>query len=109
MKQVIKGEIYYADLGIGKGSEQNGVRPVIIIQNDHENKFSSTTIIAPITGQFKKFDKTHIILDCLKKKSNVLLEQMRVVDKIRLKDYICKVDDKTMIEINRKILITLGI
>lgn len=106
---MVRGEIYYADLGSGKGSEQSGVRPVIVIQNDHENKFSPTTIIAPITSIQKKFDKTHVTIECLRETSYILLEQMRVIDKTRMKKYICKADSMVMADVDRKILITLGI
>ncbi|WP_057578339.1 type II toxin-antitoxin system PemK/MazF family toxin [Paraclostridium sordellii] len=105
MKKILRGCIYYADLEEGKGSEQSGKRPVIIIQNDFGNSHSPTTIIAVITSQTNKRKlPTHIPLSkenfkFLDKDSIVMCEQIRTIDKSRLIEYKGKVDDYTMMEI----------
>jgi mRNA interferase MazF len=107
---ILKGEIYYADLDGALGSEQSGTRPVLVIQNDIGNKFSPTTIIAPITTHEKKLDMpTHVILNdnCgLKQKSIVMLEQIRTIDKSRLKEKIGQCDRRTLINVNKAIKIS---
>lgn len=108
-----RGEIYFADLSPVVGSEQGGVRPVLVIQNDVGNKYSPTVIVSAITSQLSKAKlPTHIELSCqecdLPKNSVVLLEQIRTLDKRRLKEKITIIDDKKMKEINRAILISLG-
>lgn len=105
-----RGEIYYADLSPTKGSEQGGLRPVLIIQNDVGNKYSPTTIIAPLTSQMgKKPLPTHVILDnWVGTKSVILLEQVRVIDKSRLeKKPIYRLDD--MREVDKALMISLGL
>jgi mRNA interferase MazF len=107
---VKKGEIYYADLSLNIGSEQGGVRPVIIIQNDIGNFYSPTTIVAPITSRFKKnMMPTHIRIksDCLPKKSIVMLEQIRTIDKSRLTEKVGEVNKTTLAKINRGLCISL--
>ena len=87
MKEIKRGEIYSADFGVGFGSEQGGVRPVLILQNNTGNKHSPTTIVAAITGRKTKAAlPTHvaIITSGLKTESTVLLEQIRTIDKARL-------------------------
>lgn len=114
MENLIKrGEIYYADLSPVIGSEQGGVRPVLIIQNDVGNKYSPTVIVAAITSQLTKAKiPTHIELSSndynLPKDSVVLLEQIRTIDKRRLKEKISQLDSKKMKSINLAILISLG-
>lgn len=112
-KHVHRGELYYAELSGAVGSEQDGVRPVLIIQNDAGNRNSPTTIIAPLTGKPNKaFLPTHIALDKqggLTEKSLVLLEQIRTVDKSRLLNYIGTVDAKTMAQVDDGIRISFGI
>ena len=93
-----RGDIYYADLRPVVGSEQGGVRPVLIIQNDVGNKHSPTVICAAITSQMHKAKlPTHVELKCkeyaLAKDSVVLLEQLRTIDKKRLKDKVCHLDN----------------
>lgn len=91
MKKIIKGAIFYADLDPTVGSEQKGIRPVVIIQNDIGNKFSPTTIIAPVTTKKDVELPTHIMIkqfDKIRPNSIVMLEQIRVIDKTRLKGYI---------------------
>jgi mRNA interferase MazF len=111
---VKRGDIYYADLSPVVGSEQGGVRPVLIVQNDVGNKFSPTVIAAAITSQTGKTRMpTHIDLACerygLSRDSVVLLEQIRTLDKRRLKDKIGHVDEVTMQRINTAINISFGL
>lgn len=83
---IFKGDVYYADLNPVKGCEQGGVRPVVILQNDIGNKYSSTTIVAPITTGKKSYVPMHVKLkeSFLVKDSTLLLEQIRTIDKQRL-------------------------
>ncbi|MBR4407944.1 MAG: type II toxin-antitoxin system PemK/MazF family toxin [Clostridia bacterium] len=111
--EIKRGEIYYADLSPVVGSEQGGVRPIVVLQNDIGNKFSPTVIVAAITSQINKAKiPTHIELPCeiysLPKDSVVLLEQIRTIDKTRLKQKVSSLDSSKMREINRAILISLG-
>ncbi len=114
MENLIKrGDIYFADLSPVVGSEQGGVRPVLVIQNDVGNKFSPTVIVSAITSQLSKAKlPTHVELSSvqyhLPKDSVVLLEQIRTLDKKRLKDKITVLDERKMKEINRALLISLG-
>ena len=99
--EILRGEIYYADLSPVVGSEQGGVRPVLVIQNDVGNKYSPTVIVAAITSKLSKAKlPTHIELDKdkynLPKDSVVLLEQIRTLDKMRLKEKVSVLDEKTM-------------
>ncbi len=109
---VKRGEVYFADLSPVVGSEQGGVRPVLVIQNDVGNKYSPTIIAAAITSQLSKAKlPTHIELDKidgLPKNSVVLLEQIRTLDKRRLKEKICDISQIKMAEINQALLISLG-
>lgn len=112
--QVERGDIYYADLSPVVGSEQGGLRPVLIIQNDIGNKYSPTVIIAAITSQIQKAKlPTHIELNHnkypLAKDSVVLLEQIRTLDKLRLRDRIGSLDPIAMQKVNVGLLISLGI
>ena len=109
-----RGEIYYADLSPVVGSEQGGVRPVVIIQNDIGNKYSPTVIVAAITSQINKAKlPTHIELSQesygLPKDSVVLLEQVRTLDKHRLKDKIGVLDSEKMKKLENALLISLGL
>lgn len=110
---VKRGEIYFADLSPVVGSEQGGIRPVLVIQNDIGNKYSPTVIVSAITSQLDKAKlPTHIELSSntynLPKNSVVLLEQIRTLDKRRLKERITCIDSQKMREVNRAILISLG-
>ena len=111
---VKRGDIYYADLSPVVGSEQGGIRPVLIIQNDTGNRYSPTVIAAAITSQTGKARlPTHIALpvneSCgLNRDSIILLEQVRTLDKRRLKDRIGQLSPKTMQRVNRALLISLG-
>lgn len=92
-----RGDIYYADLRPVVGSEQGGIRPVIVVQNEAGNRHSSTVIIAAITSKMKRPKlPTHIMLDSsscdIAKDSVILLEQLRTIDKQRLKEKVCHVD-----------------
>ncbi|MCL2798004.1 MAG: type II toxin-antitoxin system PemK/MazF family toxin [Firmicutes bacterium] len=107
-----RGEIYLVDL-CGVGSEQTGPRPAIIIQNDHGNEFSPTTIICPLTAQRKTKLPTHITLtpdDCgIKKDSIVLCEQIRCIDKSRVRKKLGEVHNMQKIEaINQCLLTSMG-
>lgn len=107
-----RGDIYYADLRPVIGSEQGGIRPVLIIQNDVGNKHSPTVIVAAITSKMNKAKlPTHIELSAgiydMDKDSVVLLEQLRTIDKKRLKDRVCHLDNEIMQKINRALKISL--
>lgn len=111
-KNVKRGDIYYADLSPVVGCEQGGIRPVIIIQNDTGNKHCPTVIVAAITSQIKKPLPTHIDLPAkdsnLSTNSTILLEQVRTIDKTRLKNFVGSVTFEKMAEINKAILVSLG-
>lgn len=111
---VKRGEIYFANLEKGIGSEQNGVRPVLILQNDIGNMYSPTTIVALITSINKKMDlpvhvKLHKEVSKLPHDSVILLEQIRTIDKERLLQRVSQLDSKTMALINQRLLISLGV
>ena len=113
IQQVKRGEIYYADLSPVVGSEQGGVRPVLVIQNDVGNKYSPTVIVSAITSQLGKAKlPTHIDLSAekynLPKNSVALLEQIRTLDKRRLKEKVTTLSSEKMREVNKAILISLG-
>ncbi|MDD4210769.1 MAG: type II toxin-antitoxin system PemK/MazF family toxin [Clostridia bacterium] len=108
-----RGELYYADLSPVIGSEQGGVRPVLILQNDIGNKYSPTVIVAAITSQINKAKlPTHIELDAesygLPKDSVILLEQIRTIDKRRLQEHIGMLGIDKMEQVNNAMLISLG-
>ena len=106
-----RGDMFYADLSPVVGSEQGGIRPVLIIQNDVGNKHSPTTIVAPITSKILNLP-THVYLsanDDIKYSSNILLEQIRAVDKSRLKLFVCKLSEKKVKEINKALIISLDL
>ncbi len=111
---VKKGEIYFADLSPVVGSEQGGMRPVLIVQNDVGNKYSPTVIAAAVTSQINKAKlPTHVELSAaghgLSKDSVVLLEQLRTIDKRRLKEKVGRIDEEEMDLINEALTISLGI
>ena len=112
MKEIKRGEIYYANLCPVMGSEQGGIRPVIILQNDTGNKFSPTTIVAAITSKGAKAElPTHvgITVEGLSRKSMVLLEQIRTIDKSRIRDFVGVLDITTMTDIDKAIVVSFGI
>ena len=111
---VKRGDIYYADLSPVVGSEQGGVRPVLIIQNDVGNKYSPTVIAAAITSQREKSKlPTHIEINAqncgLAKNSVVLLEQIRTIDKKRLKERMGMLDENAMYQVNSALSISFGL
>ncbi|MGN0173508.1 MAG: type II toxin-antitoxin system PemK/MazF family toxin [Acutalibacteraceae bacterium] len=111
---VKRGDIYYADLSPVVGSEQGGIRPVLIVQNDVGNKFSPTVIAAAITSQQTKNNlPTHIRINAsvcgLSKDSIVLLEQIRTIDKQRLKEKMGTLDNPTMSGINKALSVSFGL
>ena len=103
-----KGNIYYANLDPVIGSEQDGKRPVVVVQNNVANKHSPTIIIAPITTVIKKiYLPTHIIIyknDFLKKNSTILVEQVRVIDKTRLLTYLGKLTDDQIRKLDKALI-----
>lgn len=108
-----KGDIFFADLSPVIGSEQGGLRPVLVIQNDVGNKYSPTVIVAAITSQINKAKlPTHVEIGALgnglSKNSVVLLEQLRTIDKKRLKEKIGHVDEGAIIKVNEALNISLG-
>ena len=114
MMTVRRGDIYYADLSPVVGSEQGGVRPVLIVQNDVGNKFSPTVIAAAITSQRDKTNlPTHIEVDArdcgLAKDSIVLLDQVRTIDKRRLREKMGALDDGSMGKVNEALSVSFGL
>lgn len=111
---VKKGDIYFADLSPVVGSEQGGVRPVLVVQNNVGNKYSPTIIVAAVTSQINKAKlPTHVAIDAdghgLHKDSVVLLEQLRTIDKKRLREKIGKVEDTLIETVDEALSISLGI
>ena len=110
--EIKRSEIYYADLNPVKGSEQGGVRPVLIIQNDKGNKHSPTTIVAAITSKLDKHRlPTHVgvKMDGLPLNSLVLLEQICTMDKSRILEYVGILDEETMVRVDAALIISIGI
>ena len=111
---VKRGDIYYADLSPVVGSEQGGMRPVLIVQNDTGNRHSPTVIAAAITSQTGKAKlPTHIELSGpsvgLNRNSVILLEQIRTIDKSRLRERMGKLDEGTMTEVNNALAVSFGL
>ena len=111
---VTRGDIYYADLRPVVGSEQGGVRPVLIIQNEAGNRHSSTVICAAITSRQNKAKiPTHVELAAsrceIPKDSVILLEQVRTIDKQRLREKVCHLDDEIMSNVNRALKVSLAL
>lgn len=107
-----RGDIYYADLRPVVGSEQGGIRPVLIIQNDTGNKHSPTVICAALTSKMNKAKlPTHVQIDADKygviKDSVILLEQIRTIDKSRLKEKVCHLDNKILRKVNHALITSL--
>lgn len=114
MNNIRRGDIFYADLSPVVGSEQGGLRPVLIVQNDVGNKYSPTVIAAAITSKMSKTRlPTHIDVFAdkvgLMKDSVILLEQIRTLDKTRLKEKMGHLDDSTMNEVNDAITVSFGL
>lgn len=111
MRRIFKGDIYYVDFNKAFGSEQGGDRPAIILQNNIGNKYSPTTIVAPLTRKILK-QNTHVFLpasDEIKYDSTILLEQIRVVDKKRLQNFLGKISSEKRQEVDRAICNTFNI
>lgn len=111
---VKRGDIFYADLSPVVGSEQGGIRPVLVVQNDVGNKYSPTVIAAAITSRINKAKlPTHIEIEAdeygLQKDSVVLLEQIRTIDKKRLREKIGRLDELQMVKVNDAISISFGL
>lgn len=111
---VKRGDIFYADLSPVIGSEQGGIRPVLVVQNDVGNKYSPTVIAAAITSKINKAKlPTHIEIDAkeygLSRDSVILLEQVRTIDKQRLREKIGRLDDMQMEKVNNAISISFGL
>ncbi len=109
-----KGDLYFADLSPVMGSEQGGVRPVLVVQNDVGNKYSPTIIVAAVTSRKNKADlPTHVNIAAegsgLTKNSVVLMEQLRTIDKRRLKERIGTIDKSRLPEVNEALSVSLGI
>lgn len=115
MRIVVKrGDVYYASLSPVIGSEQGGVRPVLIIQNDIGNRFSPTVVVAAITAQIQKAKlPTHVEIDAdhygFERHSVILLEQIRTIDKQRLTDKITHLDESMMKRVEEAVQISLGL
>ena len=112
--QLRRGDVFYAQLNPVVGSEQGGMRPVLVIQNDIGNQYSPTTIITAITSQIEKAKlPTHVEIDAkkcgLEKDSVILTEQIRTIDKSRLKQKVSYLDEETMGKVNKAIQVSLGL
>lgn len=108
-----RGDIWLVDFGQVVGSEQGGIRPVVIVQNDKGNEFSPTTLVCPLTSRLKKNIPTHVALnttDGVASPSVCVCEQSRVVDKTRLVKYLGKIKNpNAMAAINKKVAIAFGL
>lgn len=109
-----RGEIYFAQLNPVIGSEQGGTRPVLVVQNDIGNQYSPTTVILAITGQINKAKMpTHVEIKAtqygLGRDSVILGEQIRTIDKMRLKQRVAALDEETMSKVDQALLVSLGL
>lgn len=111
--KVLRGDIFYADLSPVVGSEQSGIRPILVVQNDIGNKYSPTIIAVAITSKIKNKMPTHIEIDGSKygldKKSVILAEQIRTLDKKRLKEKVGSLDKDTLNKVKHAIEISCGL
>lgn len=112
--EVKRGYIFFADLSPVVGSEQGGMRPVLVIQNDVGNKYSPTVIVAAITSHIEKAKlPTHVEVNAkeygLEKDSVILLEQIRTIDKQRLQEKLTELDERAMNRVNQALRISLGL
>lgn len=111
-KVILRGDIYYADLNPTVGSEQGGVRPLVILQNNVGNRYSPTVIAAAITAKPKKPLPTHAAISGtgrLSGESFVLLEQIRTIDRSRLREYVGRLDSQEMKRIDEALAISVGL
>lgn len=107
-----RGDVYYADLSPVVGSEQGGIRPVVVVQNDKGNRYSKTVIVAPISKKMSKPPiPTHVVFSdhSLSYVSMILCEQLRTIDKQRLNQWICTLDHKTIEKIDKAIKVSLAL
>ena len=113
MREIIRGDLFYADLEPVRGSEQGGYRPVVVVQNNVGNQHSPTGIVAPVTSRRKKANMpTHVDLfqiNGLEKQSVILLEQTRTLDKSRLGNYIGQLPSDLMNNVNQALVISVGL
>lgn len=112
--QIKRGDIFYADLRPVVGSEQGGIRPVLILQNDVGNRHSPTVICAAVTSKLKKAKlPTHVEVHAreytLEKDSVILLEQVRTIDKVRLRDKVCHLDEQMLEKVEKALKISLDL
>lgn len=111
--QILRGQLYFADLDPVTGSEQGGIRPVLVLQNNVGNRYGPTVVVAPITSQVKKTDQpTHVEVPMclgLPDRSMVMLEQLRTIDKGRLANYMGSLDRKTMEAVNDAVRVSLAL
>ncbi len=112
--KVTRGDVFYADLNPVVGSEQGGIRPVLVVQNNIGNKYSPTVIIAAITSKIDKAKlPTHVEIPAesakLEKNSVILLEQIRTIDKKRLQRHVAHLEDETLEKVDKAIEISLGL
>lgn len=112
--EIKRGDIYYADLSPVVGSEQGGVRPVLIVQNNIGNHYSPTVIVAAITARISKPKMpTHVAIKAhhtgIEKDSVILLEQIRTIDKQRLKDHVAQLDEVTMQQVDHGLEVSIGL
>ena len=108
---MIRGEIYNANLGKTRGSEQGGIRPVLIVQNDVGNKYSTTTIVCPITSQYKPNLPTHVKINSLLRPSIILCEQIRVIDIKEVYDekLLYALTKEEMEEVDKALKVSIGV
>ena len=107
-----RGDIFYADLDPVVGSEQGGIRPVLVVQNNIGNRHSPTLVVLPLSTAKKNYLPTHIHIcgsKSLPRDSIVLAEQIRTIDRYRLREYVGSLDKETMDEINRAMKISIGV
>ena len=112
MKKIKRGDIFYANLDPTVGSEQSGIRPVVILQNDKISKSSPTVIVAPVSTKTDKKTITHIYIkqfDKIRHNSIILVEQLRTIDKSRLKAYVCTLNNRQIGNVNKALKIVLNI
>ena len=111
-KDILRGDIYYADLSPVIGSEQGGLRPILVLQNNVGNKYSPTVIVAAITASDKKPLPTHVRIDKvhnLSEKSVALLEQIRTIDRSRLGSFVGTVTEDTLTKIDQALKLSVGL
>jgi mRNA interferase MazF len=111
-KAILRGDVYYADLGSTIGCEQNGMRPILVLQNNIGNRYSPTIIVAAITSSQKKPLPTHVKIQGvhnLNQKSLVLLEQIRTIDRSRLREWIGNLDNECLSQVDEALKVSLGL